>query len=322
MQDDTDNGSVSGGQGMKMKPLMNFGDSVRARLLAIAKKENIQLEYLLLRYALERFLYRLGRSRYSDLFVLKGASVFAVWLGSLCRVTRDADVEAIGRFHPEALVSIFKEICSLEYRGDAVEFLLDTVTWEEIKKEDKYPGVRIVFKALIGGARVNLQFDVGFGDSIYPAAEKEIFPSMLGHENPMLRVYPKYTVVAEKFSTMVARDMLNSRVKDYFDIWLISESFDLEEVVLRQAIERTFNRRQLVLPQTMPKALSTDYSSIPVRQNQWNALVSGMVGVNLPESFDVAVSQIVDFLTPFIENNPPSNKTWIAQKRRWMDSVS
>ena len=307
---------------MKMKPLMNFGDSVRARLLAIAKKENIQLEYLLLRYALERFLYRLGRSRYSDLFVLKGASVFAVWLGPLCRVTRDADVEAIGRFDPEALVSIFKEICSLEYRGDAVEFLLDTVTWEEIKKEDKYPGVRIVFKALIGGARVNLQFDVGFGDSIYPAAEKEIFPSMLGHENPMLRVYPKYTVVAEKFSTMVARDMLNSRVKDYFDIWLISESFDLEEVVLRQAIERTFNRRQLVLPQTMPKALSTDYSSIPVRQNQWNALVSGMVGVNLPESFDVAVSQIVDFLTPFIENNPPSNKTWIAQKRRWMDSVS
>ena len=182
---------------------MNLGDSVRARLLAIAKNENIQLEYLLLRYALERFLYRLGRSRYSDLFVLKGASVFAVWLGPLCRVTRDADVEAIGRFDPEALVLIFKEICSLEYREDAVEFLLDTVTWEEIKKEDKYPGVRIVFKALIGGARVNLQFDVGFGDSIYPAAEKESFPSMLGHENPMLRVYPKYTVVAEKFSTMV-----------------------------------------------------------------------------------------------------------------------
>ena len=231
-------------------------------------------------------------------------------------------MEAIGRFDPEALVSIFKEICSLEYRGDAVEFLLDTVTWEEIKKEDKYPGVRIVFKASIGGARVNLQFDVGFGDSIYPAAEKESFPVLLGHDKPILRVYPKYTVIAEKFSTMVARDMLNSRVKDYFDIWLISESFDLEEVVLRQAIERTFNRRQLVLPQTMPKALSTDYSSIPVRQNQWNALVRGMVGVNLPESFDVAVSQIVDFLTPFIENNPPSNKTWIAQKRRWMDSVS
>ena len=97
---------------MKMKPLMNFGDSVRARLLAIAKKENIQLEYLLLRYALERFLYRLGKSRYSDLFVLKGASVFAVWLGPLCRVTRDADVEAIGRFDPETLVAIFKEISS------------------------------------------------------------------------------------------------------------------------------------------------------------------------------------------------------------------
>ena len=307
---------------MKMKPLMNFGDSVRARLLAIAKKENVQLEYLLLRYALERFLYRLGRSRYSDLFVLKGASVFAVWLGPLCRVTRDADVEAIGRFDPEALVSIFKEICSLEYRGDAVEFLLDTVTWEEIKKADKYPGIRIVFKASIGGARVNLQFDVGFGDSIYPAAEKESFPVLLGHDKPILRVYPMYTVIAEKFSTMVARDMLNSRVKDYFDIWLISERFDLEEQLLRQAIERTFNRRRVALPQTMPKALTTDYSSNPARQSQWNALACGMVGVNLPESFDVAVSQIVDFLTPFIENNPPSNKMWIAQKRRWMDSVS
>ena len=307
---------------MKTKHLTNFGDSVRARLLAIAQKENIQLEYLLLRYALERFLYRLGMSRYSDLFVLKGASVFAVWLGPLCRVTRDADVETIRRFEPETLVTIFRDICALEYREDAVEFLLDTVNWEEIKKEDKYPGVRIMLKASIGGARVNLQFDVGFGDSIYPAAEKEKFPVLLGHDNPMLRVYPKYTVVAEKFSTMVARDMLNSRVKDYFDIWLISESFDLEEEVLRQAIEGTFNRRQLVLPPTMPKALSTDYSSIPVRQNQWNALVRGVSGLNLPESFDMAIIQIVDFLEPFIGNNPPSNKMWIAQKRRWMDSVS
>ena len=307
---------------MKTKPLMNFADSVRARLLAIAKKENIQLEYLLLRYALERFLYRLGKSRYSDLFVLKGASVFAVWLGPLCRVTRDADVEAIGRFDPETLVSIFKEICALEYREDAVEFLLDTVTCEEIKKEDKYPGVRIVFKALIGGARVNLQFDVGFGDSIYPAAEKESFPSMLGHENPMLRVYPKYTVVAEKFSTMISRDMLNSRVKDYFDIWLISESFDLEEDVLRQAIARTFNRRQLALPQRMPKALTTDYSSNPARQSQWNALARGVSGLNLPESFDVAITQIVDFLAPFIGNTQTSNKIWIAKKRRWVDRVS
>jgi len=114
---------------MKTKHLTNFGDSVRARLLAIAQKENIQLEYLLLRYALERFLYRLGMSRYSDLFVLKGASVFAVWLGPLCRVTRDADVEAIRRFEPETLVTIFRDICALEYREDAVEFLLDTVNW-------------------------------------------------------------------------------------------------------------------------------------------------------------------------------------------------
>lgn len=115
---------------MKTKHLTNFGDSVRARLLAIAQKENIQLEYLLLRYALERFLYRLGMSRYSDLFVLKGASVFAVWLGPLCRVTRDADVETIRRFEPETLVTIFRDICALEYREDAVEFLLDTVNWE------------------------------------------------------------------------------------------------------------------------------------------------------------------------------------------------
>ena len=109
---------------MKTKPLMNFGDSVRARLLAIAKSENIQLEYLLLRYTLERFLYRLGKSRYSDLFVLKGASVFAVWLGPLCRVTRDADVEAIGRFDPETLVSIFKEICALNIGRMPLNFCL------------------------------------------------------------------------------------------------------------------------------------------------------------------------------------------------------
>lgn len=212
--------------------IVNYGDSVRAKLLAVAKRENIQLEYLLLRYALERFLYRLGKSKYADSFVLKGASAFAVWMDPFCRMTRDADVEAIGRFDADTLVAIFKEICSIEYPEDAVEFQLGTIAWEEIKKEDKYSGVRVRFAALIGGARVSLQFDVGFGDSIYPAAEKEAYPALIGHERPVLRVYPRYTVVAEKFSTMVARDMLNSRVKDYYDIWLLAETFDFEEALL------------------------------------------------------------------------------------------
>lgn len=299
------------------KRVTDFGKSVRARLLAIANREHIQLEYLLLRYAIERFLYRLGESPYANQFVLKGASVFAVWLGPFCRVTRDVDVEALGDATPSTLIRLFKEICTVDYPEDGVTFDLDSFTSEEIKKEDKYPGSRLRFLAFVGGARVSLQFDIGVGDSIYPHAENIHYPTLLPHAAPTLKAYPRYTVVAEKFSTMLLRGMLNSRVKDYYDIWLLSESFEFDGQILHEAITRTFIRRQVDIPSTFPDSLSSVFATEPKRATQWKSFIRAIGHAKTPATFDDAIRQLQTFLAPFIFKAPIQNLTWSPVLHKW-----
>ena len=320
VQDDKGHGSLFGGVGMK--GVVNFGESVRARLLAIAKQENVQLEYLLLRYALERFLYRLGKTEHVDRLVLKGASAFAVWLGPYARVTRDADVEAFGFESPEATVEIFKEICSLPYPEDAVEFDTESFTWEQIKKDGEYPGVRIKFNAAIGGARVALQFDVGVGDSVYPPAEMEEYPTLLGHAAPRLRIYPRYTVVSEKFSNMLIRGMLNSRLKDYYDIWMLSRTFDFSGKILAEAIARTFERRHVAMPASTPESLSPEFAKSPMKVRGWESFVKTVGHARKPESLMDAVAGVKQFLEPALAGKDMSGLIWRSCKCRWTNLKS
>ena len=296
------------------KATTNFGHSVRARLLAIANRHGIQLEYVLLRYAFERFLYRLGRSGHVNRFVLKGASAFAVWNGPFCRVTRDADLEAFGDASESSLVEAFKEICEIPCPEDVVDFDLASFATEEIKKEDKYPGMRVKFVAHIGSARVNLQCDIGFGDSVYPAAEILDYPALLGGETPRVRVYPRYTVVSEKFQVMVSRGLLNSRLKDYYDIWLLSECFDFDLSLLRTAVKNTFERRQTAVPKGLPNALTSTFSEDPAKQLQWRAFLrrSGLVQTSL----SAVVEQIAELIKPVLQCDMPS-QTWKCAVKRW-----
>ena len=303
------------------KEVVNFGDSVRARLLAIAKRENVQLEYLLLRYALERFLYRLGESRYVDRFVLKGASAFAVWLGPFARVTRDADVEAFGFEKPEATVGIFKDICSLEHPEDAVSFDMESFAWEPIKKDGDYPGTRVKFNAEIGGARVALQFDVGIGDSVYPPAEMAEYPTLLGHAAPRLRIYPRYTVVSEKFSNMLIRGMLNSRLKDYYDIWMLSRTFDFNGAVLAEAVARTFERRHVDMPDSIPVSLSPEFAKNPQKARQWKSFVKTIGNAPSPDSLLAAVATVKDFLAPLLVGEDMSGLVWLSHQCQWTGTL-
>lgn len=284
---------------MKRK-VVNYGHSVRERLLKIAKEKNVQLEYVLLRYAFERFLFRLGRSDYSERFILKGASAFSVWMGPFCRVTRDADVEAFGEASAESIVAAFRSICSVPNLEDAVEFDLDSFAAEEIKKEDKYPGLRVTFSASIGGARVTLQVDVGFGDSVYPKANMTEYPTLIGGDVPRVLVYPRYTVVAEKFQIMVAKGLLNSRLKDYYDLWLLAERFEFEREVLADAIKRTFERRETEIPQEIPEALTAAFWGDSGKQAQWNAFLRKLGDVPKPESLEAACRRIAALLEPVL----------------------
>lgn len=296
------------------KPTTNFGHSARARLLALARREGVQLEYVLLRYAFERFLWRLGKTAARDSFVLKGASAFAVWLGPFVRVTRDADLEAFGDSSPDGLLSAFQSICAVPCPEDGVSFDETSFSAAPIRKQGRYPGVRVSFRANIGGARVALQFDIGFGDSVHPAASFEDYPALLGGEPPRVRTYPRYSVVAEKFQAMVALDMANSRLKDFYDVWLLSERFDFDRDLLRSAIERTFARRETGLPDGTPSALTARYATNPAKTVQWAAF---MRNAGIPEhtlSLETAVERIRLFLLPVLQSEAPAMAIWKAGK--------
>lgn len=222
--------------------------SVRQRLLNQSQKLGEVFDLTLTRYAIERFLYRLTCSAYADQFVLKGAILFAVWTGQMYRPTRDIDLLGFGDSSAETLIHLFKEICAVEVDPDGLMFDGRSVQVEEIREAQEYPGQRVRLQAHLGQARISLQVDIGFGDVITPAAPEVEYPSLLDFPAPRLRVYPKETVIAEKFQAMVVLGFINSRMKDFYDVWLMSKEFSFAGRLLARAIQATFERRQTDLP--------------------------------------------------------------------------
>ncbi len=289
----------------------NMGHSVNTRLKNYALQNKIQFEYVLLRYATERFFFRLGRSSLSKHFILKGASAFSVWFGPMFRVTRDADLHYSGNPDPEFLMKCFQKICLTEVPPDGVRFDLDSMRYFEIRKEQQYKGTRITFYAHIDQARVPLQFDIAVGDAVYPEAETMEYPELLDLGAPAIKVYPQYTVIAEKFQTLTVLGMKNSRLKDFFDLWLLSESFDFDFLILQTAIHGTFQRRGTPIPDDFPISLTEDFYSNPLKQSQWNAFIQKIKPERSPATLEEAVQRIILFLRPFvIKDSTP--ETWKA----------
>ena len=251
----------------------NLAASVRQRLLNIAKREGEVFDLVLTRYALERFLYRLGHSQYHSQFLLKGAMLFAVWGGEPHRPTRDIDLLGFGPSELPLLEKIFRNICQENVEPDGVEFLPDTLRAIEIREDQEYQGVRVQFEARLENAMIPIQVDIGFGDAVTPAPENITYPTVLDFAAPKLRAYPVYTVVAEKFQAMVWLGIANTRMKDFYDIWIIMQKFSFNGQLLAQAIEATFVRRNTLLPASAPLALSKVFSSDAVKQTQWKAFL-------------------------------------------------
>ena len=285
---------------MSQSAIKNIGHSVNARLQNYAVRNNVPFEYVLLRYATERFLFRLGKSSLSDRFILKGATAFSVWFGPMFRVTRDADLHYSGNPAPDFLMECFKKICRTDVPPDGVVFDLDSMRNSEIKKAQQYRGTRITFHARIDQAKVSLQVDIAAGDAVHPAAETMEYPELLDFGKPNIKVYPRYTVIAEKFQTMAVQGMRNSRLKDFFDLWLLSESFDFDFLILQTAVCETFRRRKTQIPDEIPVCLTEDFYSDPQKQSQWNAFIRRINPEKAPASLKEAVLRIVLFLRPFI----------------------
>ena len=251
----------------------NVAASVRARLLNRARETQQDFSLVLTRYAIERLLYRISISNHADQFLLKGALLFELWFDIPHRPTRDADFLGFGSAELPRIESIFKDICAIE-TPDGVAFQADTVRATEIRKDANYAGVRVTLLGLIDGARCQIQVDIGFGDAVTPGPEDVAYPVMLSEfEAPKLRVYPRYTVVAEKFEALSSLGIANSRMKDYFDLWILARTTDFDGDILRQAVQATFDCRKTALTGQAPFGLTDAFAQDLQKQAQWRAFL-------------------------------------------------
>jgi len=253
--------------------MSNVAASVRARLLNVAKAQGSDFQQVLVRFALERILYRLTQSQYADRFLLKGALLFTLWYDMPHRATRDADLLGFGASDLESVAQIFREIAAVAVE-DGIVFDPASVIAEEIRKEAGYGGVRVVIAGELAKARCKTQIDVGFGDAVTPGPVDSIYPVLLDDlPAPRLRAYPVYTVVAEKLHAITLLGMTNSRVKDYFDLSVLLERETLDVDLLAQAIKATFERRNMAVPATVPVGLTDEFAHDASRQALWQAFI-------------------------------------------------
>jgi predicted nucleotidyltransferase component of viral defense system len=277
------------------KPPTDVGASVRARLLGLAREEGEDFQLLLTRYANERLLFRLSASGHAQQFVLKGATLFALWTGKPHRTTRDLDLLGFGDPGVAHVREVFTKVLAHDVVDDGVQFDLATMEVGLIRDDQEYGGVRVEVVARVTNARVRLQVDVGFGDAVTPEALVVEIPPLLDFPAPRLRAYPRETVVAEKLEAMVKLGMANSRMKDFYDIAVLAGSFAFDGELLTRAIRATFERRKTPLPTTTPVALTATFAEDSMKKTQWSGFVR-KVGISGGESLADTIAVVRAFV--------------------------
>ena len=276
----------------------NLAASIRDRLLNKARAEKLDYNLLLTRYALERMIYRLSISAERDRFLLKGALLFDLWFDVPHRPTHDADFLGFGSAEIPQVEAVFRDICRIEV-DDGIVFDPDSVKAAEIRKEANYAGVRVTMMGMLDKARCPVQADIGFGDAVVPGPDEVDYPVLLAEmPAPHLRVYPRYTVVAEKLEALTSLGMLNSRMKDYFDLWVLVRYSEFDLQILIRAVTATFDRRQTRIPVAVPIGLSEEFANDSLKEKQWNAFLRK--NSIAPKPLSEVVTDLRDFLLPVL----------------------
>lgn len=274
----------------------DIGASVRARLFNIAKAQNAPFDLVLNRYAIERLLYRLSVSTHAASFVLKGATLLMTWLDEPHRGTRDLDLLGFGDSAPDRLLAVFRDVLAASAPEDGLAFDAAGLRIERIREELRYGGVRLRTTATLSNARIPVSVDIGFGDALEPGAETIDYPTLLDFPAPRLRAYARETVIAEKFEAIVSLGRANTRMKDFYDIWLLARTFPFDDERLARAIAATFERRQTAIPADPPDGLTAAFGADPEKQTQWRAFVAD-VALD-PGSLAEVVEELAAFLMP------------------------
>jgi len=287
----------------------NVAASVRQRLLNIAPGRGEDFGLVLIRYALERLLYRLSQSDFRDQFVLKGAMLFQIWTDTPHRPTRDLDL--LGRGDPslEHCQEVFREICRIPVEDDGLIFSADTVSVEKIKEDQDYEGVRVKFLGRLDNARIPVQVDIGFGDAVSPGLLD--YPTLLPMSAPRIQAYPMEAVVAEKTEAVVHLGMLNSRMKDFYDIWFLARTFPFDLRILSAALQATFDRRKTVLEPHRLQTLLAELSVDGAKRTQWRAFLRKS-SLAAPDDFAIVNAAIREFLMAPVGFESQMAGTWSA----------
>jgi predicted nucleotidyltransferase component of viral defense system len=296
----------------------NLAASVRQRLLDRARSQGRPFQELLQYYAMERFLYRLSRSEYSNKFILKGALLLTAWRAPLSRPT--VDIDLMGRTSNKLadIRLIIERLCITQAEADGIQFEVNAVNVARIKEDADYEGVRVRFHALLAGARIPMQIDIGFGDVIVPAPITIEYPTLLDFPPPRLVAYPKEAVIAEKLQALTDLGLLNSRLKDYFDIWLLSRLYDFEGASLVEAIQATFRHRSTEI-EPSPPGLTDAFALDLGKQKQWSAFLRRSRFQMAPGELPSIVQTVREFSQPPLSAAASGTAFAAAWKRgdRW-----
>jgi hypothetical protein len=292
--------------------MKNIAAAVRQRLLNKSRSDIRPFQELVQYYAMERFLYRLSQSHHANRFILKGALMLRIWQTPDIRPTMDIDL--LGRTNNDMslLISNITDILSVDVEPDGLSFFPDDITAERITEDAEYEGIRIWFPAKLDTMTLNMQIDIGFGDVIYPGPEKSEIPTILEFPAPFLLCYSRESSIAEKFEAMLKLRELNSQMKDFYDIWLLSRQFGFDGKTLSEAIKLTLEQRGTELPDEIV-AFSQEF--IEEKQIQWNAFRKKLEQIHVPDEFEDIVIKVKEFIDPIssalISRRPPPLK-WSA----------
>ncbi|MFC1524873.1 nucleotidyl transferase AbiEii/AbiGii toxin family protein [Planctomycetota bacterium] len=276
--------------------IINIPASIKTRLQNKARETNRPFAEVLQYYGMERFLYRFSRSEYTDKFILKGALMFTVWQIPERRTTLDIDFLAYYDNQVAAIENIIKDICIVAVEPDGLIFDASTVSGQKIKEDADYEGVRVKFLGFLERSRITMQIDVGFGDVIYLKPKKIDYPVILNLPKPHLKGYPVESVVSEKFEAIVKLGLLNSRMKDFYDIWLMMHRFDFKGLNLAEALKKTFEHRKTSLPNDKPLFAHEIYDGKSDRQTLWKAFLKKGDIKHAPERLSTIAKEIEEFL--------------------------
>ena len=292
----------------------NVAASVRARLSNLAKANGRPSQELLQHFGLERFLYRLCCSQYATEFVLKGGLMLRVQGVPIARPTRDIDLLGFLANDLGKLEEMARALCAVQVQDDGMRFDGHSVAATRIKEGEDYEGVRITLRGFLGRAQIPVQIDVGFGDRVHPETKIADYPVLLEFPRPRLRVYPRETVVAEKFEAMVKLGTVNSRMKDFYDIWMLARAFPFSGAELGRAISGTFDQRGTALSRN-PVGLSQAFGASDRAREQWRAFRLRSHLVEAPVDFAEVLAELRGFLVPVVEvllEGGPVEKDWAA----------